>query len=405
MAQDRAAQARAFVRAAVLSSLAVTATSVTWTSAAALDLQPLVSQASVGSTSFLGGDVCASIPLDDEGLSYLYLFGDTIVGRFLPNGTRQIKAMPRNNVGILYTDPATRRPLSTLSHSWRIDPSNAVHVGFFSPPASEDPSEEQYYWPAVGARVRNQSYVVAMRMKNSGSGLFPFAVAGYDVIAIPRDSDTRFDDPLNWPASEMPIATFGPFVNDNFTVGNAVTYVADEDQVYLLGSYKGARSPQWSAAFMARVSGADWEAGRFGTGLQFFLQNQTWSSGWYSGVDNDIALLFDFNVPSETTMSWVPALNQYVILIANTFLYDSVMMRAAPSLTGPWAKEVALYKIPDSMRVNKAFCYAAKRHSEFEALDGSDIVFTYNCNVDGFDPLLTEPQIYTPQFVRTTFTQ
>ena len=392
--------------AVLLASLSATAASVSWTSAAALDLQPLVSQASVGSASFLGGDVCTSLPLNDEGSSHLFLFGDTIVGRFLPNGTRQIKAMPRNNVGILYTDPATRRPLSTLSHSWRVDPSDAVHVGFFSPPPSEDPAQAQYYWPAVGARVRNQSYVVAMRMENSGSGLFPFAVAGYDVIAIPRDSDSRFDDPLDWPASEMPIATFGSWVNDNFTVGNAVTYVAAEDFVYLLGSYRGARSPQWSAAFMARVSGADWEAGEFGPGLQFFLQNQTWSTGgFYADVENEVSLLFDFNVPSETTMSFIPALNSYAILIANTFLYDSVMMRTAPSLTGPWAKEVPLYTIPASMRVNEAFCYAAKRHSEFEAPDGSDMVFSYNCNTDGFDPLLTQPQIYVPQFVRTTFTQ
>jgi hypothetical protein len=202
-----------------------------------------------------------------------------------------------------------------------VDPSDAVHVGFFSPPQSEDPAQAQYYWPAVGARVRNQSYVVAMRMENSGSGLFPFAVAGYDVIAIPRDSDSRFDDPLDWPASEMPIATFGSWVNDNFTVGNAVTYVAAEDFVYLLGSYRGARSPQWSAAFMARVSGADWEAGEFGPGLQFYLQNQTWSTGgFYADVENEVSLQFDFNVPSETTMSFIPALNSYAILIANTFL-------------------------------------------------------------------------------------
>ena len=31
-----------------------------------------------------------------------YLFGDTLVGRFYPNGTRNVTSMPRNSVGILY---------------------------------------------------------------------------------------------------------------------------------------------------------------------------------------------------------------------------------------------------------------------------------------------------------------
>jgi hypothetical protein len=366
-----------------------------FSSASATDLQPLFSQSSVGSNAFLGGDVCTSIPLDDVGRSYLYLHGDTLIGRFLPNGTRVIAAMPRNSVGVLYTDGAGW-PLSTMSHSWRVDP-GSQHVGFFSPP--EDVT--QWYWPTAGTRVRNTTYVVSMRMLDAGSGEFPFSLAGFDVITLPQDADgTRFADPMDWPAS-LATVTIGKYVGDNFSVGNAVTYVAEEDALYLLGSWKGPRSPASNSAILARITAASWVAQTFATDLTFLLSNGSWAPH-YDSIGDDLELLFSVDVPSETTMTWVPAISAWAILIANTFLYSSVMMRTAPSLTGPWADAVPLYEIPSFMSGNGSFCYAGKMHDEFAAPDS--FVFSYNCNVQGFPPLLDRPEIYTPQLIRTTIT-
>jgi hypothetical protein len=299
---------------------------VAFSSSPALDLQPLFSQSSVGAASFLGADVCTSLPLDDVGASHLVLFGDTIIGRFLPNGTRLVASMPRNSVGVFYTgrpsgndpsfDASSPLPLSTLSHSWRVDPAHSQHVGFFSPPESA----AQWYWPTAGARVRNQTDVVLQRMEvDPAGGLFPFAMAGVDVIALPDDpTGLKFADPLEWPTT-LPTATVGAWVNNNMTVGNAVTFVAAEDTVYLLGGYRGP-AQQWSAATLSRIGADDWHARRFDSGLRFLLVNGTWAPHW-DGIGSYLQLLWsDFpGVPSECTMTYVPALAAYAIFIADTF--------------------------------------------------------------------------------------
>ena len=348
----------------------------------------------------MGADVCTSLPLSDAGDAFLYLFGDTITGRFFPNGTRAISQMPRNSVGVLLLNATTRRPRSALSHHWRVDAANAQHVGFFSPP--EAGAEQQWYWPTAGVRVGGRSYVVSMRMKTGGSGEFAFSMAGYDVITLPDDPRLEaFDDPLQWP-DPLPTATISAAINDNFTIGNAVVYVSADDSVYMLGSYKGARSPTWSSAFMTKIASADFAAMAFDARLLYKLSNGTWVP-YYDGIGADLALLFDFDVPSETTITWSAALQLWLMPIANTFLYgDAVMMRTAPALDGPWAAAVPIFAYPPQLK-GGPFCYAAKMHEELSDVSAPEFVFSFNCNTNGLGPLATQPDVYIPQIVRTTW--
>ena len=308
--------------------------------------------------------------------------------------------MPRNSVGILLANATTRRPRSTLSHHWRVDPARAQHVGFFSPP--EPGAEAQWYWPTAGVRVGGRSFVVSMRMKTGGSGEFAFSMAGYDVIALPDDPQLeRFADPLEWP-DPLPTATISAAINDNFTVGNSVTYVAADDAVYMLGSYRGARSPQWSAAFMTKIAAADFAAMNFDARLLYKLANGTWAP-YYATIGDDLQLLFEVDVPSETTITWSAALQLWIMPIANTFLYgDSVMLRTAPALDGPWAAAVPIFSYPPQLK-NGPFCYAAKVHEELSDPLASEFVFSFNCNTDGLGPLVNAPDAYIPQIVRTTW--
>jgi len=374
-----------------------------FSSAPALDLQPLFLQQAFGAEAFLGADVCTSLPLGDAGEAFLYLFGDTITGRFFANATRAVSQMPRNSVGLLLLNATTRRPRSALSHHWRVDAADAQHVGFFSPP-EPGVEQQQWYWPTAGVRVGGRSYVVSMRMKTGGSGEFAFAMAGYDVIALPDDPNLElFDDPLQWP-DPLPTATISAAINDNFTVGNSVTYVAADDAVYMLGSYKGARSPQWPAAFMTKIAAADFAAMAFDARLLYRLSNGSWAP-FYAGIGADLALLFDFDVPSETTVTWSAALQLWMMPIANTFLYgDAVMLRTAPALDGPWAAAAPLYPYPPALRASGAFCYAAKAHEELLADPlAHEFVFSFNCNTNGLGPLANQPDVYIPQLVRVTW--
>ena len=388
------------VATAAASAAVAPSTLPDFTSVPAADLQPLFLQQVYGAEAFLGADVCTSLPLSDSGDVFLYLFGDTITGRFFANATRAISQMPRNSVGLLLLNATTRRPRSALSHHWRVDPARAQHVGFFSPPEAGD--EAQWYWPTAGVRVYNRSYVVSMRMRAGGSGEFAFAMAGYDVITLPDDPRLEaFDDPLQWP-DPLPTATVSAAINDNFTVGNAVTYVAADDSVYMLGSYKGARSPQWSAAFMTRIAAADFAAMAFDARLLYKLRNGSWSP-YYAAIGDDLDLLFDFDVPSETTITWSAALQLWLMPIANTFLYgDSVMLRTAPALDGPWSAAVPLFAYPPQLK-GGPFCYAGKVHEELSDPLAKEFVFTFNCNTNGLGPLDNQPDVYIPQVVRTTW--
>lgn len=241
-----------------------------------------------------------------------------------------------------------------------------------------------------------------MRMKTGGSGEFAFSMAGYDVIALPDDPQLeRFSDPLEWP-DPLPTATISAAINDNFTIGNSATYVVADDSVYMLGSYRGARSPQWSAAFMTKIAAADFAAMDFDARLLYKLRNGTWST-YYAAIGDDLELLFDFDVPSETTITWSAALQLWLMPIANTFLYgDSVMLRTAPALDGPWADAVPIFSYPPQLK-NGPFCYAAKVHEELSDPLASEFVFSFNCNTDGLGPLVHEPDAYIPQIVRTTW--
>lgn len=140
---------------------------------------------------FLGADVATSIPLSTaNGTLALWLFGDTITGEFV-SGHRSIEAMPRNSVGLLFTNSGV--PQSVLSHFIRYatDPATSNHTGFWSP--DEDthwffpPAVSlrwmqcahacSRYWPTSGFDLNGTVFVFAMNMKNFEGGLFPFALS------------------------------------------------------------------------------------------------------------------------------------------------------------------------------------------------------------------------------------
>ena len=153
---------------------------------------------------------------------------------------------------------------------------------------------------------------------------------------------------------------------------------------------------------MTKISGADFAAMAFDARLLYKLANGTWAP-FYASIGDDLALLFDFDVPSETTITFSAALNLWVMPIANTFLYDHVMVRTAPALDGPWAAAAPVYAIPDALKGDGAFCYAGKMHTELYDPSAREFVFSFNCNAQGFAPLFTRPDVYIPQFIRTTF--
>ena len=364
---------------------------LTFTSAPADDLQRLFAQSPVGRLGYLGSDIATSIPLNDEGSAYLWQFGDTIIGRFHANATRSIAAMPRNSVGTLYVNATTGVPTSTLAHSWRYNASSAQHTGFFSPPENET----QWYWPQVGLRIPGvSSYTIGWRIEPAGSGLFPFATAGIDVIQLPANadgSDGAFSDPTDWPVN-LPTSSLPSYLNNSFTLANAVAYNPSDDSVYLLG---GLGNP--AAAILARITAAAFAAFQWDQ-LSFLTSDGSWQP---FAPSLQLRILFD-NVPSETTLTYLEDADLWVTLTVNTFLSSTITARTAADPSGPWSDPLPVYAIPPSFTAKGGFCYAGKMHKELAPGPGQ-FAFTFNCNTDGLGPLVDAPSIYIPQIIRTRY--
>lgn len=334
------------------------------------------------SSPWLGADISTSVQLNTS--TYLWLHGDTLYGG-MNNGVRNVNAMPRNSVGLL--NVADGVPVGPYRHYMRVNTSDPVHFGFWSPA-----NASQWYWPTAGINVLGQVYVIAYRTENANPGsLFPFATAGIDILTL----NPSGSDPLSWPAPSA--VTTLPVINNSFTLGNAVAMSTDGAYVYMMGS----SGPNGQTAMVARIPTASWAAQAWEQ-LMYWTSAGTWQA--YSPT-LPIMPLFDF-MPSETTLTWHPTLSLWYLLIVNTFVYGpQVMIRTAQAVTGPWSEAQPIYTIPQEQMAGGAFCYAPKSHPELvPPSHAQELLWTYMCNTPTIPELLNRTDVYCPQVVRTSVT-
>lgn len=431
------------------------AQSFTFTSSPASDLQQLFNI----NAPWLGADVSTSVRLAGTDNTYLWLHGDTLVGSMSTvNGvpTRQFQSMPRNSIAMLTVDPSTGRPSSNYTHYMRpANQSDPIHYGFWSPPENIS----HWYWPTAGVSVTpspelkarkraagaydgEQTFVLTMRTMDAGSGLFPFATAGVDVIALSADGGASAPgtDPWAWPGSDCMVGSGSgctvstlPNINNSFVIGangvalsswgpSSPTSPSDDEYVLLLGNC----CANGQTGMMARID-TDSFIEQNWTNLQYWalpgdevaaadgaVADTAASTGSWQPFSPSLqpVPLFDF-VPSETTLQYHPVLQMWIIVVANTFITTNVSIRVALDVTGPWSDMIPLYQIPDEMLAGGAFCYAGKAHPELsppqESTPGAasgqylgELVFSFMCNTPTIPELLNRTDIYVPRLIRTS---
>jgi len=229
-----------------------------------------------------------------------------------------------------------------------------------------------------------------MRVEPGPPGLFPFKLAGTDVLSLGPAGDLS-DDPLQWPT---PSISRLPFTSANVTLGNAVGLSTADGHVYILGGFSGDAR----AAFMARIPMGALLVGEWGT-LTAWTTRGEWES---LESDPPLQQLFDF-VPSESTLTYHPSLKLWVILRVNTFLGNNVTLLSATLPEGPYFSQ-DIYAIPPEQLAGDAFCYAGKVHPELsDSALAAELVFTYMCNTPSLSGLRDRADVYIPQLVRVTF--
>ena len=107
---------------------------------------------------------------------------------------------------------------------------------------------------------------------------------------------------------------------------------------------------------------------------------------------------------SELSIRYHPELKKWMaVMFAPTWFSDTIILRTADQLTGPWTEGQPIYNVPEMKKANTGydpdtFCYAAKEHPEFEK--PGELVFTYVCNTLKPAKLVNMQNIYFPQPVR-----
>ncbi len=321
-----------------------------------------------GPAAWLGSDVATSIALQD-GSSAVWLFGDTLVGALTAAGKRNFSSMPRNSVGVW------RAASGPISHVWRPEGEHETG-GFFN-----STQDGNFLWVMVGAAVDRTLYAFAAEVRN-GEGPLGFALLSTTLIVV---EDATLD-PLHWRTTQIGL----PFTNSVLQFSSAA--LVHGDYLYVLGSNA-------TQGVMLRVAVAKLAAcavAQFADCAEFLLRTDA-NPVWGPLSDQPLASVME-NVPSETTISWCPMLNCW-ILLQIPFAASAITLHTSPNLWGPFVPLVQrLYDIPAPFNNAKLFfSYAPKVHVELSS--ASRLVFTYVTNAYNVTDLIAYTSVYVPQFI------
>jgi hypothetical protein len=101
---------------------------------------------------------------------------------------------------------------------------------------------------------------------------------------------------------------------------------------------------------------------------------------------------------SEYSVSWLPALHRYVLVLTRDGLSDQIIVRTANDPWGPWSEATEVYRCPEPTWHERNFCYAAKAHPMLASGPG-ELIVTYAANSHELSHTLDDVRLYWPRFL------
>ena len=326
--------------------------------------------------SWQGADAAYSISLPDG--RDVWIFGDTLYGKsrsLLPSGD---PLMVRNSIGISSCD---RHGKATLDPVIRRDAKGEAK-DFFT---AQHP--HTWYWAMDGFFSNKSLWVTLLCIRDApktSSLSLGFETCGADLAKVSG---------LGGDAQKWKVEYFS-LVADGAKAYPSASTVIHGGYAYIFALYEVGSRP----ALLTRIPLAGLNEPR--QNLEYLAADNTWQKGF----DPEKAKHVMETASAEMSVRWHPDLGKWVaVLLDPGGFSDKVLLRDAPSLTGPWSGGEVIYHIPEVQPTyahhdRDTFCYAAKEHPEFE--DPGSLVFTYVCNTLDVKKITREPWIYFPKSVQ-----
>jgi hypothetical protein len=320
---------------------------------------------------WIGADGAYSTPLSKE--KTVWLFSDTWVGN-IRDGRRVDATIVNNSVAI--QDGAG--PNAKVRFFVRRD-EHKKPVALIVPADGHG-----WYWWQAGTRVGDKLYLfLAQIERTSNPGVFGFRQIG-QWLGVVNNPDA---DPLDWHIEQrkLPCTLFQVQRQFNFGAGLLV----DGNDLYIYGTDEDrTKHPLVRFLIAARVPMER---------IDDFVQWQFYDDGKWTNSFQSSSRLTD-GVAAELSVSYVPAVKKYVLVYSEAGLSPNILIRTAPTPTGPWSKPISVYRCPEAGWDKRNFCYAAKDHPE---LAGSgELLISYAANSFELSHVVADARLYWPRFIR-----
>lgn len=363
---------------------------------------------------WLGGDSAASIALPHgDGRTSLWLFGDSFIARPGPPAERSYPFV-HNAIAVSRCD---ERGVWHLDFALTGGPDSAAQSpprAFFEPDPEaawvtevrREPGDEAYYWPISAALAGDAVEVALLRVASgpsTGPLRLPFRLLGVDLARI---EDTA-GPPEAW---RIRYATLSS--RSDVLPASSLVSLAPHLYAFAFLAREDGRSPR----ILTRVPLAALAAG--GDSVEGAVETLSRDGRWVPGLDPARARILMSDSATEMSVHFDPGLREWLAVYsflpveANDPFADSIWIRRAPRITGPWSWPRPLVDFSElEARADplpgELFCYAGKAHPELA--HSAELLVTWVCNVYAerddeigavLERLRTTRSIYRPQVRR-----
>lgn len=380
---------------------------------------------------WLGGDVASSAVLPgSDGRSSVWLFGDSFIASTPSPAIARRYPFAHHAIALSHCAP---------DGAWQID--FATERRFFEPDPRaswvaqvvSETNATPYYWPISAVAVGDALYVALLRVAPAaprGPFALPFRLFGVDLARIADPTRPLRD----WKVELATLSSRGDFLP-------ATALVASGEHLYAFATVHvaggGGRSPR-GLARLPLAALAAWPDAAAGAGevdddddaddaayagrapaafdLESKLEVLQGDGAWQSGGEVSGARLLMNDDASEMSVHFDPEQRAWLAVYSDPTRAgggpaDTVWLRRASRIEGPWSKPHALYRIPELARpdgppAGEPFCYAAKAHPELAR--AGRLLVTYVCNLFAtredevpavLERLRATPALYRPRVV------